>query len=74
MKNFNNELIDTQDERNWKNSDKQYLKELQKFFDIAENITDKDVKKQIVNQMLKCDEQLTKIAEKIFFENRIRLH
>lgn len=71
MKNFNNELIDTQDERNWKNSDKQYLIELQKFLDIAENIPDKELKKQLIGQMLKCDEQLTKIAENIFLENSI---
>ena len=69
MKNFNNELIGTHDKRNWKNSDKQYLKELQKFLDIAENIPDENLKKQIIHQMLKCDEELTKIAEKTFLKN-----
>lgn len=64
MKSFNNELIDTQDKRNWKNSNQKYLKELQKFLDIAENIKDEELKKQLIYQMLKCDEQLTKIAEK----------
>ena len=68
MKNFDNELIDTQDKRNWKNTNKQYLRELQKFFDIAENIQDKELKDRIIIQMLKCDEQLTVIAEKTFKE------
>ena len=68
MKNFDNELIDTQDKRNWKNTNKQYLTELQKFLDIAENIEDKELKKQIIYQMLKCDEKLTIILEKRFLE------
>ena len=68
MKDFNDELIDTQDERSWKNSDKQYLKELQKFLDIAENIYDEELKKLLINQMLKCDEYLTKLAEKNIIE------
>lgn len=70
MKNFDNELIDTQDKRNWKNTNKQYLRELQKFFDIAENIQDKEVKKQIICQMLKCEELLTIIVEKTFLEKK----
>jgi len=68
MKNFDNELIDTQDKRNWKNSNQQYLKEVQKFLDIAENIKDEQLKKQIIHQMLICDEKLTMIAEKTFLE------
>ena len=68
MKSFNNELIDTQDKRNWKNSNKEYLRELQKFLDIAENILDENLKKQIIYQMLKCDEKLTIILEKRFLE------
>lgn len=68
MKNFDNELIDTQDKRNWKNSNQQYLKEVQKFLDIAENIKDEQLKKQIIHQMLICDEKLTIIAEKTFLE------
>ena len=70
MKNFDNELIDTQDKRNWKNTNKQYLKELQRFFDIAENIKDKELKGQIIRQMLKCDEILTITIENTFIEKR----
>ena len=50
----------------WKNKDNEYLFELQKFIDIADNIKDQELKKLIIAQMLKCDKCLTKIAEKIF--------
>lgn len=44
------------------------MKELQSFFDKAENILDTELKNKIVDQMLKCDEVLTKIAESRFKE------
>ncbi len=50
----------------WKNKDKQYLFELQKFLDLADNIEDKNLRKLIINQMLKCDRYLTNLAEEIF--------
>lgn len=50
----------------WKNKDSEYLFELQKFIDIADNIKDQELKKLIIAQMLKCDKCLTNIAEKIF--------
>lgn len=50
----------------WKNKDNEYLFELQKFIDIADNIKDQELKKLIIAQMLKCDKCLTNIAEKIF--------
>ena len=52
--------------RKWKEENKQYLDELQKFFDRADNIKDIDLKKSIINQMMICDEILTKIAENKF--------
>ena len=54
--------------RNWKNKNESYLKELQSFLDKAENIKDEALKKDIIFQMLKCDEILTKIAEEKFKE------
>lgn len=39
---------------------KQYLFELDKFLDLTENIEDKELKKIIINQMLKCIKLLTK--------------
>ncbi len=52
--------------KEWKKECNEYLKELQKFLDKAENIEDKELKRDIIIQMLKCDEVLTKIAEKEF--------
>ncbi len=51
---------------NWKNKDKTYLFELQKFLDLTENIQDEELKKEIVAQMLKCDKKVTQLAEEIF--------
>lgn len=50
-------------ENMWKTNNKQYLFELQKFFDLADNIKDEKLRKNIISQMLKCDKYLTKIVE-----------
>lgn len=50
----------------WKNKNSQYLFELQKFLDLADNIEDEKLKKAIISQMLKCDKCVTNIAEKMF--------
>ncbi len=50
----------------WKKENKIYLRELQKFLDKAENIENEELKNEIIIQMLKCDEQLTKMAEEQF--------
>ena len=47
----------------WKNE--QYLFELQKFLDLADNIKDEKLRKTIISQMLKCDKRLTIIAERM---------
>ena len=49
--------------REWKAKNENYLRELQKFLDIADNVSDEKLKLDIIYQMLKCDEILTKIAE-----------
>ena len=49
--------------REWKEKNENYLRELQKFLDIADNVSDEKLKLDIIYQMLKCDEILTKIAE-----------
>ena len=54
--------------RSWKEENKKYLKELQNFFDKADNIADEDLRNKIVGQMLRCDDVLTKIAENRFQE------
>ena len=48
-----------------KQTDKDYLFELQKFLDIADNIEDNDLKQRVIYQMLKCDKVLTKIAQRL---------
>lgn len=50
----------------WKNKNKQYLFELQKFLDLADNIEDEELRKLIISQMLKCDKCVTNIAEEMF--------
>ena len=50
----------------WKNKNSQYLFELQKFLDLADNIQDEKLKKLIISQMLKCDKCVTNIAEEMF--------
>lgn len=54
--------------REWKEKNKQYLKELQNFLDKADNIFDKELKQKIIGQMFLCDEILTKLAEDKFKE------
>ena len=51
-------------ENMWKTNNKQYLFELQKFLDIADNIKDEKLRKNIISQMLKCDRYLTKLRKK----------
>ncbi len=52
--------------KNWKSNSQKYLKELQAFLDKAENIKDEELRKDIIFQMLKCDNELTILAEEIF--------
>jgi len=53
-------------DEDWKKEGKRYLQELQKFLDKAENIENEELRKEVIIQMLKCDDELTKLAnEKI---------
>ena len=56
------------DNKEKKKKNKIYLKELQNFFDKADNIEDNELKQLIIGQMLRCDNVLTKIAESRFQE------
>jgi len=51
---------------NWKANGQKYLKELQAFLDKAEAIENEEIRKEIIFQMLKCDNELTLLAESIF--------
>lgn len=46
----------------WKEENKKYLNEVQKFLDKAENIKEEKLKEEIIGQMLKCDKILTELA------------
>ncbi len=46
----------------WKEENRKYLNEVQKFLDKAENIKEEKLKEEIIGQMLKCDKILTELA------------
>ncbi len=64
-KNNNMKKIEIEND-NWKANSPKYLKELQTFLDKAENIQNEDLRKEIIFQMLKCDKELTLLAEEMF--------
>lgn len=51
---------------NWKEKSSEYLQALERFFDVTDNIENETLKMDIIYKMLKCDEILTKLAEKRF--------
>ena len=53
----------TEENIHLKFENKQYLNELTRFMDLTEQIKDKELKEQIITQMLRCDMELTKFAE-----------
>ena len=57
--------IDMEIDKKWKTESEAYLNAIQKFLDKAENIENEELREEIIIQMLKCDEELTKLAEKI---------
>lgn len=54
----------TPNNRDWKEKNKSYLKQLQKFLDATDSIKEEELRKHIITQMLKCDLVLTQIAER----------
>ncbi len=52
--------------KKWKYTNIKYLFELQKFLDLADNIEDEQMRKLLINQMIKLDKQLTTISEEMF--------
>ena len=54
--------------RDWKEKDKEYLKFIQKFLDLSDNIENEELKEEVIRAMLMCDERLTQLAE-LEFEN-----
>lgn len=62
----NNNMKKIEEYENWKGNSPKYLKELQMFLDKAENIQNEELRKEIIFQMLKCDNELTLLAEEMF--------
>lgn len=54
-----------QNEYSWKIKNKRYLFELQKFLDLADNIADEKLKKDILYQFTQYDKTITEIAEEM---------
>ena len=54
--------------RDWKEKDKEYLRFIQKFLDLSDNIENEELKEVLIRAMLMCDERLTQLAE-LEFEN-----
>lgn len=46
----------------WKTKNQRYLKELQKMFDIVENVQDEELRNRILLQFVKCDDIITELA------------
>lgn len=49
--------------RDWKEKDKEYLRFIQKFLDLSDNIENEELKEEVIRAMLMCDERLTQLAE-----------
>lgn len=56
------ELEELCKEENWKNKNKEYIKNLQRNLDLIENIPDKNLKERIKNQSIKTDVCITHLA------------
>lgn len=50
--------------KDWKEKNKGYLRQLQKFLDVADNIEREDLKQSVIGEMLKCDMILTQLAQR----------
>jgi len=53
---------------NWKSQSKEYLKELDSYIYKVKNIKDEGLKRDVLMNMLRCDNELTLLAEKLFCE------
>lgn len=54
----------TPNNKDWKEKNKGYLRQLQKFLDVADNIEREDLRRSVIAEMLKCDMILTELAQR----------
>lgn len=50
--------------KEWKEKNKEYIKSLERFLDVTDNISDEKLRLDVIYKMLKCDDILTQIAER----------
>ena len=55
---------DAPNNRAWKEKNKRYLTQLQKFLDAVDSIKEEELRNRIIAHMLKCDLILTELAER----------
>jgi len=56
-------------EHSWKNKNKRYLFEVQKFLDLVDNVKDETLKREIIYQFAKYDKIITQLAEEMVEKN-----
>lgn len=56
----------------WKEKNKKYLSQLQRFLDSTDSIEKEETKNNVIAQMLRCDEILTNLAEKEIQKNKLK--
>lgn len=49
----------------FKRTNEEYIKQMERFLDIASNIKDKELQESIIFQMLRCEKILTDMTEKL---------
>lgn len=54
----------TPSNKDWKEKNKGYLRQMQRFLDVADNIEREDLRKAVIAEMLKCDMILTELAQR----------
>lgn len=55
-------------DREWKEKNQEYIRELEHFLDRTDSIKDEKLREEIIARMLICDKVLTEIAEQKFLE------
>ena len=63
-----NKTICLSNNREWKEKNSEYLMNVQSFLDKVDNVENEGLKKDIITQILKCDDILTKLAEEEFIK------
>ncbi len=63
-----------QNNLDWKEKNKKYLFQLQKFLDATDSIEREDLKNNVITQMLKCDNILTQLAQREIQNYKLKMY